>query len=337
VGWSYCGLVGDRGVLARLRLAPDGAARPNAPFGRGPFAAHVLARLIDAAVWAGSRTPSPVAHGLATVGGHLEWMARRDKRTRLATNLAHAVAGDPSDPVVRRLVRRAMVNEAHRSADLLWALGKPEEFLGAVEMDGVEHAQQAAGEGRGVILTGVHLGGWELAATVPQAVLPVPTTALVADDWLAWAIEHMRRRAGLRIAYRSAPVNRLGSLLRAGEALVVLSDDASGYQPRMHTVRFLDTDTDLPCGVVTLARAYQAPIVGFAVVRLGPRRWRVVVDAPLEPPPRRASGAADQATLQQLADRWTELIRAHPDQWSASFPIHWHVGRDRGRRPTMPA
>jgi lauroyl/myristoyl acyltransferase len=89
-------------------------------------------------------------------------------------------------------------------------------------------------------------------------------------------------------------------------------------------VRFLDVDTDLPCGAVTLARAYQAPIVGFAVLRLGPRRWRVVVDPPLEPPPRRASGAADQATLQQLADRWSELIRAHPDQWSASFSIGWH-------------
>jgi lauroyl/myristoyl acyltransferase len=251
-------------------------------------------------------------------------MVRRTKRAQLATNLSHAVNAERGDRVVRRLARQVIVNEARRSADLLWALGKPREFLATVEMDGVDHVVRAAADVPGVILTGIHLGGWELAAAIPDAVMPVPTTALVADDWLAWAIEHVRRRVGLRIAYRTAPISRLGRLLRAGEALVVLCDDASGERPRMHTVRFLDVDTDLPAGAVTLARTYQTPIVGFAVLRLGRRRWRVVIDPPLAPPPRHSGCAGDQATLQQLANRWSELIRAHPDQWSASFPIRWH-------------
>lgn len=310
-------------MRAGSRVAPDGSPKPNAPFGRGPLAAHVLARVIDGAVWAGARTPARVAHTMAVLGGTVEWLTRRSKRTLLAENLAHATGCSPGDPVVRRLVRDVVVNEAHRSADLLWALGRPDEFLAAVEIDGVEHAQKVAVDGRGVILSGVHLGGWELATAIPRAVLPIPTTALVADDWLAWAIQHMRTQVGLRVAYRTAPVSRLGALLRAGEALVVLGDDASGTRPRTQRVRFLDAEADLPCGVATMARLYGSPIVGFVVVRLGPRRWRVEIDPPFEPPPRQSRDEGDRATLQHLADRWSELIRNHPDQWSASFPIRW--------------
>ena len=47
---------------------------------------------------------------------------------------------------------------------------------------------------------------WRLgvAAAVPAAVMPVPITVMVADDWLAWAIEPVRRSVGLNIAYRTA-------------------------------------------------------------------------------------------------------------------------------------
>lgn len=311
------------GRWARLRLAPDGAPRPDAPFARGPVAARVLAKVISGAVWAGARTPSRVAHGLAAFGGHLEWAARPAKRRRLATNLSHAIGLPAGDRRVRRAVRHEVVNEAHRSADLLWALGRPDEFLATVELDGMDHARAAAATGRGVVLAGIHVGGWELATVIPKAVLPVPATAIVADDWLAWAIQHMRVGVGLHIAYRSEPVSRIGALLRAGEAVVVLGDDASGDRPRLHKVDFCGTAAELPAGAVTLARLYQSPIVGFAIVRLGPRRWKAIVDQPLEPPARRSGVAGDVETLQTLADRWTALVREFPDQWAASYPIAW--------------
>ena len=116
-----------RARWCELRLAPDGAPRPDAPFARGPLAARVLAEVIDGAVWAGSRVPAALAHTLATIGGHGEWALRPGKRRRLATNLAHAL-GARTDDSQRSgaAVRREIVNEAHRSADLLWALGRPQ-------------------------------------------------------------------------------------------------------------------------------------------------------------------------------------------------------------------
>jgi lauroyl/myristoyl acyltransferase len=293
------------------------AATP--PFGQGRTAARVLGTVIAGAVWAGCRVPSSLAHAMAFVGGHVEWAARPAKREVLASNLAHAVEGSPHDRRVRRLVRREVVNEAHRSADLLWALGKPQDFLAALDVVGLEHVHAAAERGRGMLMVGVHVGGWELATTVPSALIPVPTTAIVADDWLAWAIEDMRARVGLQVVSRTGPVAAVGALLRRNEAVVVLGDDASGPRPRMHTVRFLDADAELPSGAGTLARLYGAALIGFHVLPLAHRRWRLVFDEPIVPERR----AEDEKVLQQLADRWSVLIRAVPEQWAASFPIRW--------------
>jgi lauroyl/myristoyl acyltransferase len=300
------------------------AAKPR--FGQGRTAARILGKVIAAAVYLGSRVPSSVAHGLAWFGGHAEWAARRGKRDVLAINLGHAVGKPPGDRAVRRLVRREFVNEAHRSADLLWALGKPQEFLATLDVVGLEHVHEAAARRRGVVLVGVHVGGWELATTVPAALIPVPTTALVADDWLAWAIEDMRARVGLRVVFRTDPVAKIGALLRRGEALVVIGDDASGTQPRMHTVRFLDADAELPSGAVTLARLYEAALVGFHVLPIAHRRWRLVFEEPLVPDRR----AEDEKLLQQLADSWTTLLREVPEHWAASFPIRWLPDQPNG-------
>ena len=123
--------------VGRWRLASDGRPRPDAPFGRGPMAARILAKVIDGAAWTGSRLPATVAHRLATIGGNLEWALRPAKRGVLATNLAHALAARPDSPVVQASVRREVVHEAHRSADLLWALGRPAEFLRSLEVEGI--------------------------------------------------------------------------------------------------------------------------------------------------------------------------------------------------------
>jgi lauroyl/myristoyl acyltransferase len=123
--------------------------------------------------------------------------------------------------------------------------------------------------------------------------------------------------------YRTEHAIRAARLLKAGEGLLVLGDDGWGAEPRTYPVRFLDTWADLPAGVVTLARLCQSPIVGFAVLPLGPRRWRAVLDQPVGPPDRTGGTEAEQKVLQALADRWSELIRANPDHWAAAYRIRW--------------
>ncbi len=312
----------SEGRRARLRLAPDGRPRPAAPFGRGPAAARVLSGVIRMASLAGGALPAGPAHALARAGGTVEWAVRPAKRRILAENLGHAV-GLPADDVrVRALVRREVVNEARRSVDLLWAMRRPHELLTGTRVTGSEHIHEALAGKHGVILSSLHLGGWEVATAIPAAVVPVPTTAIVEDDWLAWAIDPFRAAAGLARLNATAPVWSAAAVLRRGEALLVLGE-TDERATRRHRVRFLDAEAELPAGVVGLSRLCGAPIVPFFVLPDGPREWHVQIESPLPPPAGSEGEAGERRQLQELADRWSAVVRRFPEHWAAVYPIRW--------------
>ena len=295
------------------------------------FAARMLARVIDGAAWVGSRVPVWLSHALARIGGNLLWATRPKRRRRLAFNVCHAVAAELDDPQVRRLVRRVMVNESHAAADLLWSLGRPQEFLDTVVYENWDRVDEIAREGRGLLLAGTHIGGWEVATAIPGAKLPIPTSVIVADNWIAWAIEHARTAAGLQVMYRDVAALRSVRRLQAGEAVLLLGDN-SEFARHTHRVRFLDSQAELAAGVVALARLAGSPIVPFTVLPVGPRRWRAAMGRPIEPPPPHLGRDGEQPVLQQLADRWSEAIMANPEHWSLATPIHW-IGQQDGPEP----
>jgi KDO2-lipid IV(A) lauroyltransferase len=308
--------------LRSLRLAPDGKPRPTAPFGQGPLAARVLRNAILGASAIVSRAPAGVVGPLAAAGGTIEWAIRPGKRRRLAANLSHALGLPPEHPEVSMLVRREVLNEARRSADFLWALARPQELLATTVVEGREHIERALERRRGVLLVSTHVGGWEVATALAREVVPVRTTVIVTDDWLAWAASGLRARAGLGLLYDSEPASRAAALLRNGEAVLVLGDYAKPWM-RTYPVRLLDGLAELPAGIVVLSRLCGTPIVPFSVLPDDLRRWRVEIEQPLGPPERHGGREAERAVLQELADRWTRTLRDRPEHWAAVYPLTW--------------
>jgi KDO2-lipid IV(A) lauroyltransferase len=279
------------------------------------------AAIVGASAVAG-RAPVLVVAPCAALGGRVEWALRPAKRRRLAENLAHAAGLPPDHPRVQELARREVVNEARRSADFLWAIRNPDDLLATTRVEGREHILEALERGNGVLLVSTHVGGWEVATALAKAVVPVPTTVIVTDDWLAWAVEGLRARAGLGIVYDSEPAAKAARLLRNGEALLVLGDYAKPWM-RTYAVRLLDAVAELPAGPAVLARLCGTPIVPFSVLPLAHRRWRVEIEPPLDPPPRDGGVEAERDLLQALADRWTKTLREHAEHWAAVYPMTW--------------
>ncbi|MBM3677531.1 MAG: hypothetical protein FJW96_06555 [Actinobacteria bacterium] len=299
------------------------AAATSAPFGRGRTAARVLEAVIEGSAWAGCRLPAGAAHALAGVGGTAEWALRPAKRARLARNLAHAIGRGERESAVRRLVLAEVRNEARRSADLLWALGDRAAVRASTAIEGREHMVEALAEGRGAILAGTHLGGWEIAASISEDAIPGAVTAVVADNWLAWAMEKRRRAVGLRTVKRHEAARGAARALRDGGTVLLLGDDSWGGTARVHPVRFLDGVAELPAGIVTLARLCGSPIVPFTFLPDGPRRWRGRFEPAIAPPGRAEGVEGEQRVLQLLAERWSAAIERAPEHWAASFRIRW--------------
>jgi KDO2-lipid IV(A) lauroyltransferase len=311
-----------------LGLAPDGKPRPDAPFGQGPLAARVLSEVMHGAALVASRLPASLTHAGGMLGGYAEWALRPEMRYLLAENLGHAVGLPPTHPLVRRLVREEFVNEARRSADLLWALARKDDFLDAAPVIGTEHVHEAFARGNGLILASLHLGGWEVATPIPSRHVPGPTSVITADDWLAWAIDRFREAAGLEVVYRTDSIIRIASLLRRNESVLVLGENAEDESVRRYPVRFLDSMAELPAGIPTLARLCGTPVAPFTVLPLGPRRWQVTIKSLVEPPARKSGREGEIRMLQELADIWSEEIRLNPELWAARFPMYWHELRD---------
>jgi lauroyl/myristoyl acyltransferase len=291
------------------------------PFGQGRTAARVLRVMIGASAAVGGRLPARTAHALAHVGGTVEWAARPAKRRVLAQNLAHALGLPACHPDVRATVRREVQNEARRSADFLWAVAFPDRVAAMTRVEGLEHLRAALDGGRGAIVTGPHLGGWEVVTPLATS-LGITATALVDDNWLAWAVADIRRRAGLRLISVTDPARHMVAALLGGEVVVLLPEVA---KPGMRTaeVQLLGSRVRMPAGPATLARLTGAPIVPIAALPIAPRSWLVQLDRPIPAPPRRSGRAGERTVVQALADRWTPLLRAHPDQWAAVDPMPW--------------
>jgi lauroyl/myristoyl acyltransferase len=278
--------------------------------------------VIAAAGFAGGRLPPDISARLAVAGGTLEWAARPRKREVLAENLAHALGGSATPSAVRAAVREEIVNEARRSADFLWSVAYPERAARATRIDGERRVRAALAAGRGAVLAGPHVGGWEVIVPFAAQLRDLSVTALVEDDWPAWAVADIRRRGGLDpVPVSESPLRAL-SALRRGGAVVMLSDFLN---PGMRTaeVTLLGKPIRLPSGPAALARMAGAPLFPFAALPLDVRAWRMWIGEPIPPPPRRSGRAGEAAAMQVLADAWSDLLRRHATQSAAVEPLGW--------------
>jgi KDO2-lipid IV(A) lauroyltransferase len=304
-------------------------SQPAASTGPGSLRGRALGRVIAASAALGAGIRAERAWQLAAVGGTLEWALRPRKRSLLATNLGHAMGRPPADRAVARAVRAQFVNQARRSADVLWAVARGEEVARRCRVEGRDELDRALERGRGAILAGPHMGGYDVvAAGMGELLAGLAVTVVVEDDWVSSAVAGLRRRAGVELELRTAAPRRSLQTLRRGGVVAVVADLA---KPGMRTfaVRFLDGCVELPAGPAALARLSGSPVVPFCVLPIAPRAWRVALERAIDPPPRRQR-AAEREVLQALADVWSGWISAAPELWEAVDPMPWVRSSGRG-------
>src|SRR5438874_95779 len=110
--------------------------------------------------------PLSLGYALASLLTEVHFRCFPARRHAALANLAAALPGSPRRErlrIVRRMMRsyNCMLFEFFRLPHL-----ERDELLGAVEVVGREHLEQAVARGRGVIVTSTHLGNWELGGVV---------------------------------------------------------------------------------------------------------------------------------------------------------------------------
>jgi lauroyl/myristoyl acyltransferase len=270
----------------------------------------------------------PAADG----AGLLTWAVTPARRRATAVNYAALLHQSPRAPAIQRLVRQAFKHYG-RMALAFFALTQTtdNDLLAQAQVCGREQLDAALQRGHGAVLALPHLGNWDLAARLCLA-LGYPLTAVVEDDWSAAFAGQARTGSGLRVLPRARSLRPLLRALAHNEPVALLCDVVP---PGAHGVAvcFAGQRAFLPVGPARLAIASRAPLLPCAAVTLSDGRPSIGATDAIYPPPSGSAGKSlpqqVQFLMQEVASRFEQLIRQHPEQWYAFRPLDLpaHDGR----------
>lgn len=267
------------------------------------------------------------------VGNTVVFLLLTQYREAVKANLRIIGGGSYSEKEISRFAKRCFQNYALKLLDYM-AMDRlnHENRKRWVEKEiGEGHLKNALKRGKGVICVTPHLGNWELGGYVLASKgYPINILTLKEESWyLSRYEERLRRKAGIRtivIDPKEKPnlsILEMVGRLRSNEIIAVVMD--RNYENQGMEVDFFGQSTPFPEGPVLLALETGASIIPvFVLMKRGMKYWGVIEEPVLI---RREldKKEAVREGLQEIAKRFEEKIRRHPDQWFNFFPF-WKRG-----------
>lgn len=286
-------------------MGSESALSLDGPFWRG------LAR------WGSSRGPEWFVRFCPPVLGLVACAVATAPRRHVLGNLRR-VCGPRSATREAVDVARTFTTYASCLAEILGA-GSKRGRLPEALVWGEPHFQDAAGDGRGVIIATAHTAGWETVGPLlaRDHVLDVMIVEQAERDVASRAIQDGAREAhGLRVAHAGGdPLAALPLVRHLRErGVVALQIDRVPEGFRSREVTLFGSPARVPEGPLRLSMLTGAPLLPVFAARSGHRRYELVVGAPLRVPRRATEGELGDYA-QTLADALQEFVRAHPTQW----------------------
>ena len=190
-----------------------------------------------------------------------------------------------------------------------------DEVMGLVEIEGEERVEEALARGTGVMYCAGHFGYWELQLMMHALRhKPVVMVARTLDNpLLERIIERIRTRVGTRIVPRRGAIRGLLRALLKRESVGMMIDQH--IQDRSAVmVDFFNRPASTTSAMAVLALRTGAPIIPVFALPLPGGRYRMVYEAPIEPP-----ADDDPDPIRTYTQRCTDLlemyVRRYPELW----------------------
>jgi len=244
---------------------------------------------------------------------------RLDRRRREITrrNLAFAYGPELSSEEVERIARgvfRHFVRFAWEMVELLMA---PPAFLKKrLVVVGLEHAEAALKQGRGLIAIAAHAGNWEYTGMVfslkywPQAVV----ARKMDSPWGARLARYLRERGGNLMVDKRGGLKGILRQLRQNWVVGIVIDQNTAAADGLLVDFFGKAARTTPVAAI-LARHRDIPVLPVLSRRLADGRHLCMVYPPI-PMEKTQDPQADIRRHMELQSRAIEeWVRACPEQW----------------------
>jgi phosphatidylinositol dimannoside acyltransferase len=293
-----------------------------------------MLRALKAGLWLIRTVPAPLLRPLPYILGFLFYLLYDTRRAIIIAN-QRQVLGDPSALRLHWQAVRVMTNLFH-SYHVLARLATmtDEEIRAGVELSGEEHLHAALARGRGVIILGAHIDGYNILAPY-TALYHTPAGAFVEPvqpPELFAFVSELRARTGLQLflADREGALAAMRLLKRNG-ILMIAGDRYLGLNGTL--VRFFGRPTYLSHGPIVLSQRSGAPLLPAILRRLPDGRLLAELQPPiaLADTGRRREDLA--ANMRLLAGALEATIGPVAEQWCVVAPV-WSTdpaGQDASR------
>lgn len=184
-----------------------------------------------------------------------------------------------------------------------------------IEFDGFEHYENAARQGKGVLILTAHIGNFELGCQAfvlkgqSLTVIVKPLKPASLNDY-AWKT---RARLGVKCVPHHNSVRECLRALKRREAIGFILDQNMKRKEGVF-VDFFGRPACTSPGLAYLSVQSGAPVMPSFIVRLPDGRHRVMMLEALPPPPDKTPDAIREAT-QRYTAIIEGMIRRYPDQW----------------------
>lgn len=273
--------------------------------------------------------PMWLGYLLADLGAGIHWHFFPARRHAVLANLAVILPRAARRDRVR--IGKSIMRAYNRMLFEFFRLPhmSREELLGAVEVEGREHLEQAVARGRGTIITCCHVGNWELAAVVVAhwGYTLHAVAGVQLNRWLTPAVRETKTELAIHTV---SPEDGFRKLLRALERneLIALMVDGDVYSHGLD-VELFGRETRFPAGPGVLAQRTGALVVAGYCRRVGPGRFKIQIEPALDP----ATFPTTAALSQAVAAITERHIRESIDQWCI-FRGVWETQPHAAAEPT---
>ena len=259
--------------------------------------------------------PYVAVRQLGAVMGLLVYLLDRVHRRVADTNLATAF---PSrDAAERRALTRAMfVHFGRLLLELLKFSTLDERGIRArLEFEGIERAESAYAQGKGVLFFTGHFGYWEMHAIGHGLEMqPIGVLARALDNpYLNTLLERVRGRTGNFVIYRHGAIRKVLRTLASGQGVAMLIDQHM-HSPDAIYVDFFERPAATTSMLAALALRTGAPVVPVFALPLEGGRYRWIYEHAVAPPQADSPDAVGEFT-QRCTDVLEMYVRRYPSLW----------------------